>query len=283
MLLLHTPPARSSMMAFFKRFHFDGVVAFGPLHLACIGLFWIPFEWSLVGWLVATYVIRMFGVTAGYHRYFSHRSYKLGRVPQFLMAFLAQTSAQKGVLWWSAHHRIHHRHSDTAEDPHSPARRGLWWSHIGWIIANTSSTYHRQVIQDFDKYPELRLLNRFHRVPAILFGAALYLIGGLPVFMWGFVLSTVVLWHGTFTINSLAHVWGSRRFETGDDSRNNLFLALITLGEGWHNNHHRYMFRARQGLYWWEIDISYYALWMLSGLGIVRDLRGMHPGGVRGK
>jgi stearoyl-CoA desaturase (delta-9 desaturase) len=270
-------------MAFLRRFHFDGVIAFGPLHVACIALLWVPFEWSLVGWLVATYVIRMFGVTAGYHRYFSHRSYKLGRVPQFLMAFLAQTSAQKGVLWWAAHHRIHHRHSDTAEDPHSPARRGLWWSHIGWIISHTAGTYHRQTIMDFDKYPELRWLNRYHRVPAILMGAALFLIGGFPVFMWGFVLSTVVLWHGTFTINSLAHVWGSRRFETGDDSRNNLFLALITLGEGWHNNHHRFMFRARQGLYWWEIDISYYALWVLSVFGIVRDLREMHPGGVRGK
>lgn len=275
MLLLHTPPSSSGLMTFIRSLHFDAVVAFGPLHLACIFLFWVPFEWSYVAWLAGTYAIRMFAITAGYHRYFSHRSYKLGRVSQFLMAFLAQTSAQKGVLWWSAHHRTHHRHSDMPEDPHSPVRRGFWWSHIGWIVSQTSHHYDRRIIQDFDKYPELRLLNKYHRVPVMLFGAAVFAIGGFGVFMWGFVLSTVVLWHGTFTINSLAHLWGSRRFNTTDDSRNNFLLALITLGEGWHNNHHQYMSSARQGLKWWEIDITYYVLKLLSAIGIVRDLREM--------
>jgi stearoyl-CoA desaturase (delta-9 desaturase) len=275
MLLIETPPDSSTLIASIRRLHFDAIVAFGPLHLACFFLLWIPFKWSYFAWLVGTYALRMFAVTAGYHRYFSHRSYKLGRVPQFLLGFLAETSAQKGVLWWAAHHRAHHRHSDTAADPHSPARHGFWWSHIGWLVSQTSDAYDRRIMQDFEKYPELQLLNRYHRIPAVLFGAAIYVVGGFGVFMWGFVLSTVVLWHGTFSINSLAHLWGSRRFETKDDSRNNFLLALITLGEGWHNNHHQYMSSARQGLKWWEIDMTYYVLRGLSAIGIVRDLRAM--------
>jgi stearoyl-CoA desaturase (delta-9 desaturase) len=277
MLPLRTPQGPSALRAFARRFHFDALVAFGPLHLACLLVIWTPFEWSHLAWLLGTYTVRMFGVTAGYHRYFSHRTYRLHRVPQFLMACLAQTSLQKGVLWWSAHHRMHHRYSDTAEDPHSPARQGFWWSHIGWIVSQTSHAYDKRAIQDFEKLPELRLLNKHHRIPGILFGAALFAIGGFPVFMWGFVVSTVVLWHGTFSINSLAHVWGSRRFETRDDSRNNFFLAFITLGEGWHNNHHHYMSSARQGLRWWEIDVTYYVLKAFSVFGIVRDLKGRSP------
>ena len=272
---MRTPPICSTMTALIGRLHFDAIVAFGPLHLACFLLFWIPFEWSYLAWLGGTYSVRMFGVTAGYHRYFSHRSYKLSRVSQFLMGFLAQTSAQKGVLWWSAHHRSHHRHSDSKNDPHSPARHGLWWSHIGWLVSHKADDYDRRAIQDFDKYPELQLLNRYHRLPAILLGATIFAIGGFPVFMWGFVLSTVVLWHCTFSINSLAHVWGSKRFETGDDSRNNFLLALVTFGEGWHNNHHKFMSSARQGLRWWEIDMTYYMLRVLGAIGIVRDLREM--------
>src|SRR6266487_3082149 len=138
----------------------------------------------------------------------------------------------------------------------------------------------RRIIQDFEKFPELRLLNKYHRVPAILFGAAVFAAGGYPVFLWGFVVSTVLLWHGTFSINSLTHFWGSRPFETGDQSRNNLFLALITLGEGWHNNHHQFMSSARQGLRWWEIDITYYALRTLSLFGIVRELRVPNPSAI---
>jgi stearoyl-CoA desaturase (delta-9 desaturase) len=272
-MLLETPQSSSRVVALMRRLHFDAVVAFGPLHIACLLLFWIPFKWSLVVWLLATYLIRMFGVTAGYHRYFSHRSFKLGRISQFLLAVLAQTSFQKGVLWWAAHHRFHHRHSDTIADLHAPARHGFFWSHIGWLFAGTSGNCDREAVRDLEKYPELRLLNRYHHVPGILFGAAVFAIGGFPAFMWGFVLSTVVLWHGTFSINSLAHVWGSRRFETSDDSRNNFFLALITLGEGWHNNHHRYMSSARQGLRWWEIDVTYYVLRIMSLVGIARDLR----------
>ncbi len=262
------------------RFHFDAIVAFAPLHAACLLLFWTPFKWSYLAWLAVTYGIRMFAITAGYHRYFSHRSFRLNRVSQFVLAFLAQTSAQMGVLWWAAHHRLHHRYSDTEEDIHSPVCRSLWWSHIGWIIASESRGYDSRIMRDFEKFPELRLLNKYHRAPAILFGAAVFAAGGYPVFLWGFVVSTVLLWHCTFSINSLAHRWGSRPFETGDQSRNNLFLALITFGEGWHNNHHQFMYSVRQGLQWWEIDMTYYVLRILSLFGIVRELRAPNPSGI---
>ena len=263
-----------------SRFHFDALVAFILLHAACLLLLWTPFKWSYVGWLAVTYGIRMFAITAGYHRYFAHRSFKVHRVFQFVLAFLAQTSVQMGVLWWAAHHRIHHRYSDAEGDIHSPVTRSFWWAHIGWIVAPEATGYESGVIQDFEKFPELRFLDKHHRVPAILFGAAVFAIGGYPVFLWGFVLSTVVLWHGTFTINSLAHLWGYRVFETADRSRNNLFLALITLGEGWHNNHHQFMYSARQGLRWWEIDMTYYVLRVLSVFGIVRELRAPNPSEV---
>jgi stearoyl-CoA desaturase (delta-9 desaturase) len=260
-------------MPLLKRLHFDAIVAFGPLHLACIALPWVPFRWSYVWLMLGSYIIRMFGVTAGFHRYFSHRAYKLNRVSQFLLACLAQTSAQKGVLWWAAHHRRHHQYSDKEEDTHSPVRHGLWWSHIGWLLSLTANGHDQRVTHDFDKFPELRFLNKYHQLPALAYALALFAVGGFPVFMWGFVASTVILWHGTFSINSLGHLWGSRRFDTGDDSRNNVWLALITLGEGWHNNHHRFMFCARQGLRWWEIDITYYVLRMLHGFGVVQKLR----------
>ena len=248
-----------------------------PLHAACCLLLWTRFEWSLVWWLAVTYGVRMFAVTAGYHRYFSHRSFTLNRWSQFALAFFAQTSAQRGVLWWAAHHRAHHRYSDTDEDVHSPVQRSLWWSHIGWLFSAGSSGYDSRVMREFEQFPELRLLNKYHRVPAILFGAGVFALGGYQAFLWGFVLSTVLLWHGTFSINSLAHRWGTKPFKTGDESRNNLFLALITLGEGWHNNHHQFMYSARQCLRWWEIDVTYNVLKILSLFGIVRTLRAPLP------
>jgi stearoyl-CoA desaturase (delta-9 desaturase) len=257
-----------------RGYQFGAVIPFVLLHLACLLVFFVPFHWEYVALLAATYFLRAFGATAGYHRYFSHRSYKLSRPFQFLMAFLAQTSAQKGVLWWAAHHRYHHRHSDEESDIHSPVRTGFWWAHVGWILSNEFDSYDRRLIRDFEIYPELRWLNRYHWVPSLLLGTTLYAAFGFKAFLWGFILSTVLLFHGTFSINSLAHIWGHRRYETGDHSRNNFFLALITLGEGWHNNHHRFMYSCRQGLRWWEIDVTYYVLKFLSLFGIATDLRG---------
>ena len=251
------------------------VIPFLLLHVAALGAFFVQFRWSLVELMLAMYALRMFAVTAGYHRYFSHRTYKLGRIWQFLLAFLAETSGQKGVLWWAAHHRVHHRQADHDGDIHSPGLRGFWWAHVGWVLSNEYDEYNPRLIQDFGKYPELRWLDKHYCVPPAVLGAAIWALGGLDAFVWGFLVSTVLLFHATFTINSLAHLWGSRRFATPDNSRNNFALAILILGEGWHNNHHQHMYACRQGLRWWEVDVTYYVLRLLNRMGVVRDLRGV--------
>lgn len=235
----------------------------------------VKWEWVLLA--LASYSVRMFGVTAGYHRYFSHRAFKTNRVFQFVLAWLAQMSAQKGVLWWAAHHRHHHKYSDTTLDPHSPLQRGFWWSHVGWILARRYEKTHYEGIKDFARFPELVWLNENHLLPPLSALAVAGLVGGLPWMVWAGVVPTVLLWHSTFSINSLSHLFGSRRYLTPDSSRNNFLLALITFGEGWHNNHHFAQGAARQGWFWWEIDITFYALQLLSWLGIVRDLRPPRP------
>ena len=245
---------------------------FGLLHLAALAVFWVPFSWSLVGWLAVSYVVRMFGVTAGYHRYFSHRSYKLSRAAQLALAVLAQTSGQKGVLWWAAHHRDHHRHADRPRDVHSP-REGFWWAHVGWILSTRHETYEPRRVADFAQFPELRWLDRHHWVPTVGYGIGVALVGGWPAFVWGYLVATVLLYHATFAINSVAHIWGTRDFATADDSRNNWWLALLTLGEGWHNNHHYCMSSSRQGVRWWQFDATHFGLRLLAAVGIARDLR----------
>jgi stearoyl-CoA desaturase (delta-9 desaturase) len=247
---------------------------FFAIHVfALVAPFFVPFHWSYVVWALALYYGRMWAVTAGYHRYFSHRAFKTSRAFQFILAFLAETSAQKGVLWWAANHRHHHRESDQPADLHSPLQDGFWWSHVGWILSDDYVETREEAIRDFARFPELRFLNRFYLVPPVLLALALLLIGGFPLLVWGFFVSTVVLWHGTFTINSLSHVFGSRRYRTTDTSRNNFLLALVTCGEGWHNNHHYHQNTANQGWFWWEVDATYYVLKALSALGLVSDLR----------
>lgn len=254
------------------------------MHMACLGVFFVGFSWLALGVAVAFYLLRMFGITAGYHRYFSHRAYKTSRPVQFVLALLGCAAAQQGPLWWAAHHRHHHQYSDKAEDIHSPRQRGFWHAHIAWITEDKVTETPLAKIPDFARYPELRWLNQYHMLVPVALGALCYGLGallnlwgfdtnGLQMLIWGFFISTVALYHGTFTINSLSHVFGSQRYTTGDDSRNNLWLALLTLGEGWHNNHHYYATSARQGFYWWEIDISYYMLWLLSKVGLVWELK----------
>ena len=221
---------------------------------------------------IALYVARMFFITAGYHRYFAHRAYKMGRVMQFLMAFGGATAAQKGPLWWAAHHRHHHKFSDTEADIHSPLK-GFLWSHVGWIVCRKYQPTDLNAIKDFAKFPELRWLNEHYLVPPILLGVACFAAGGWSALVTGFFLSTVLTYHGTFVINSLAHIMGRKRYVTTDTSRNSFVLALITLGEGWHNNHHHYQSTANQGFFWWEIDVSYYVLRTLALVGLVHDLR----------
>lgn len=246
---------------------------FWIFHLAGLSVFFVPFAWKWVGLAVASYYLRMFFVTAGYHRYFSHRSYKLGRFSQFLMALGGTTTLQKGVLWWAGNHRLHHRHSDTPKDIHSPLQRGFWWSHLGWILSRDNEETHWDQVQDFSKYPELVWLNNYWLIPVVAYAVLIFALFGWTGFVWGFLISSIALWHGTFTINSLSHVYGSRRYATSDTSRNNPLLAAITMGEGWHNNHHCYMSSANQGFFWWEFDFSYYILKVLSWVGITRDLR----------
>lgn len=225
---------------------------------------------SLTAWILCavTFWTRMFFITGGYHRYFSHRSYKTSRAFQFVLAFGGGTAVQKGALWWAGHHRHHHRYADTALDPHTP-RKGFWWSHVGWILSDETSSAPERSMKDFEKFPELRLLDRHDWIAPWSLALICLVIGGWSGLLIGFVLSTVLLWHSTFLINSLAHVFGSRRFVTEDTSRNNPLLALLTMGEGWHNNHHRSAYVARQGLKWWEIDVTWYVLVVLERLGII--------------
>jgi stearoyl-CoA desaturase (delta-9 desaturase) len=243
------------------------------VHLACVGALWTGVSWQAVALCLALYVIRMFGITAGYHRYFAHRSYRTSRVFQFVIAWIGCMAVQKGPLWWAGHHRHHHKHSDEDPDVHSPVLRGFWWSHVGWFLCNRFDDTDYNAIKDFSKYPELRWLNDYHVIPGVLLAVGCTAVMGWQGLVWGFFISTVLLYHGTFVINSLCHMIGTVRYETGDESRNSLLLALITLGEGWHNNHHHYQSSTRQGFFWWEIDISYYALGALSRLGLVWDLR----------
>jgi stearoyl-CoA desaturase (Delta-9 desaturase) len=256
------------------------------MHIASLGVFFVGFSWTAFWTCAGLYVLRVFALTAGYHRYFSHNSFKTSRAFQFVLAFLGGTAAQLGPLWWAAHHRHHHLHADTDQDVHSPRRHGLFWSHLGWLMCRKYAKTELDRVKDFARFPELRLLDRFHVVPPLLLAVSLLLAGqwlsikaphlgtnGWQMVAWGFFLSTTLVYHATFCINSFTHVFGKRRFNTSDDSKNSFALALVTMGEGWHNNHHRYPVSTRQGFYWWEIDITFYLLKLLSLVWIVWDLR----------
>ena len=252
---------------------YPSALPFVLVHLACIAAVWTGVTWTAVAICVMLYWLRIFAIGAGYHRYFSHRAYSTGRVFQFVLAFLAMSSAQKSVLWWAAKHRHHHLHSDSERDVHSPRHRGFTYSHVGWIFTRRHDRADLVKVADFARYRELMWLHRFELLPAIALAVVCLLVAGWSGLVVGFLWSTVLLYHATFCINSLAHVRGSKRYVTGDDSRNNLLLAILTLGEGWHNNHHAYQSSARQGFRWWEFDPTYYILRALSWLGIVWDLK----------
>ena len=261
-------------------------IPFALLHLLALGVFWVGISPVAVGVCLALFWVRMFAITGFYHRYLSHRSYKTSRWFQFLFALLGNSSVQKGPLWWAGHHRHHHKYSDEDEDVHSPIKRGFIYSHVGWIFARANSPTRIGLVPDLAKFPELRAIDRFDVLMPVLLGTSCFGLGvflqtyapslgttGPQMLFWGFFLSTVILVNATFTINSLSHIFGKRRYETGDTSRNNWLLALLTFGEGWHNNHHHYATAARQGFYWWEIDITYYGLVVLSKLGLIWDLK----------
>jgi len=260
------------------------VIPFLLLHLSCLGVIWVGWSWTALVFAASFYALRMFAITAFYHRYFSHRSFQTSRLVQFVFALLGSSAIQRGPIWWASHHREHHRHSDEEGDVHSPRRHGFWWSHVGWIMARGNFRPRLDLVRDLTRYPELRFLDRFDVLVPVLLIPLIYWLGealgrhglgggGAQLLVWGFSISTVVTYHLTFSINSVAHRSGSRRFNTRDSSRNNLLLSLMTMGEGWHNNHHRYPSSVRQGFYWWELDVSYYLVRLMQSLGLVWRLR----------
>lgn len=248
-------------------------IPFLLVHLTCLFVFWTGVTTTSIVLCVSLYILRMWAVTAGYHRYFSHKSFKTSRVFQFILAFLAQTSVQRGILQWANDHRKHHIYSDTKEDSHSPRAHGLMYAHLGWIFAKETYDTDYKMVQDFKKYPELVWLNKYKHLPPIILAVLTWLIGGWSGLIVGFFISTVLVFHCTFFINSLTHRFGNQRYLTGDDSRNHWLLALLTFGEGWHNNHHYYPASVRQGFFWWEIDLTYYILKLLERLHIIWDLK----------
>ncbi|CAN5303578.1 hypothetical protein BH10PSE19_BH10PSE19_03530 [soil metagenome] len=260
-----------------KKFHpkveYSLAIPYILFHLSCLAVFWTGITTASVILCVALYSLRMWGVGAAYHRYFSHKSYKTSRVFQFILAIIAQMALQRGVLKWANDHRKHHRYSDTQEDMHSPRAHGFFYAHVGWIFTKENYDVKHDMMGDFKQYPELVWLDKNEHIPGIILGVIAWLIAGWPGLVVGFCWSTIIAYHTTNMINSLAHVFGSQRYITGDDSRNNWWLAILTFGEGWHNNHHHYPTSARQGFYWWEYDLTYYVLWLLQKCGIIWDMK----------
>lgn len=242
-------------------------------HVVCLGVFWVGASVPAVTVCLVAYALRVFALTGFYHRLFSHRAFKTSRAVQFIFAFIGCAAAQRGPLWWAAHHRYHHKHSDGEGDRHSPVTKGFLYSHLGWFLTNQNFSTQKHLIKDFSKYPELVFINRFDVIPPLLYGLACYLFGGWQMLIWGYFISTVMVYHVTFFINSLTHIFGKREYETNDNSRNHWLLALLTFGEGWHNNHHYYPSSARQGFKWYQIDITYMGLLLLKKLGLIWDIR----------
>jgi stearoyl-CoA desaturase (Delta-9 desaturase) len=277
------PAAADDLTA--DRIEWSRILPFLAMHLACLAVIWVGISWVAVIVALIAYVVRMFAITGLYHRYFSHRSFKTSRVGQFLFGVLGASAVQRGPIWWAAHHRHHHANSDQPGDVHSPVQVGFWRSHMGWFLTRRGFTPDMKYVRDLLQFRELRWLDRFDIIVPVLLAVGMFLLGALlhrtapelgtsggQMLVWGFFVSTVLCYHGTYTINSLSHVFGRQRYRTGDTSRNNWLLAIITLGEGWHNNHHFYPNSSRQGFYWWELDISYYILKLLSWTGLIWDL-----------
>jgi stearoyl-CoA desaturase (delta-9 desaturase) len=262
------------------------MIPFLLMHVACVAVIWVGWSWIALELAAGLYLTRMFAITGFYHRYFSHRTFSTSRAAQFIFAALGTSALQRGPIWWAAHHRCHHAHSDTPDDVHSPVQQGFLWSHMGWFMSRRHWVADTSRVKDLLKFPELRLVDRYDVIVPSLLGSAVFSLGmvlkhhapnlgtgGWQLLVWGFFISTVAVYHGTYTINSLSHVYGRQRYDTGDSSRNNPWLALVTLGEGWHNNHHHYPGSVRQGFYWWEFDITYYVLRLMALLGVIWDLK----------
>ncbi|MFL2980467.1 MAG: acyl-CoA desaturase [Methylophilaceae bacterium] len=269
-----------------KEIDWARVIPYIIIHLSVISIFFVDFSLTAFWVFIGMYAIRMFAITGFYHRYFSHKTFKTSRLMQFIFAIIGASAVQRGPIWWAAHHREHHMHSDTIYDKHSPKAHSFFWSHTGWFLTKANFITHTRLVKELSRYPELRLIDRFDIIIPILTCLGLFYVGeylniaypaletnGLQLLSWGFILSTILLYHSTFLVNSVAHLWGKKRYNTKDSSRNNFIVAILTFGEGWHNNHHHFPGSASQGFYWWEIDITYYLLKLLNTFGIIWDIR----------
>ncbi|MCE0724834.1 MULTISPECIES: acyl-CoA desaturase [Legionella] len=265
--------------------HWARAFLFILVHLCCFAVFWVGWSFTAVFTAIFLFYLRMFAITGFYHRYFSHKTFKMNRFWQFIFAVLGNSAAQRGPLWWAGHHRLHHRYTEEQQDPHSPIQHGFLWSHVGWIFYSDNFKTDYKSVRDFAKYPELLWLNRYDNIVPICLILILFAVGtlleayypdlhtsGMQLVIWGFFISTVALFHATFSINSVSHLWGTQTFQTEDKSRNNFLLALLTMGEGWHNNHHYYPRSTSQGFRWWQIDITYYLLCGLEKIKVIYEI-----------
>lgn len=256
------------------------------MHFCIFFAFFVNFSYPLLFLCILSTYIRLFGITAGFHRYFSHKTFKTNRFFQFILGLLGTFSAQQGPLWWAAHHRHHHKYSDTPNDTHSPYPNGFFHAHLGWLFKAYNDPIKKEYVTDLLKYKELYLLDKYYYLIVIGYAVFIFYLGyilniffpswgitGFSSLVWGFFISTILLYHITFSINSIMHLFGSRAFNTKDSSKNNFLLSIFTLGEAWHNNHHRYPTSQRQGFIWWQIDITHLILSCLKFLGLIWDVK----------
>ena len=245
-------------------------------HLLAI---WALFTFSWANFLAAFimwWVAGSFGIGLAYHRLLTHRSFKTPKWLEYFLTFCGTLALQSGAIKWVTTHRIHHAHTETDKDPHSP-RNGTYWAHIGWIIRGTSQEHDEATIKryspDLIKDPVHVFMSRYYWVTTVIAAVVLFAIGGWSMVLWGVFARIVFGWHMTWLVNSATHIWGTRRFETRDDSTNNALIAAVTFGEGWHNNHHAQPSSARHGLAWYEFDVNWVTIWLLEKVGLAKDVR----------
>jgi stearoyl-CoA desaturase (Delta-9 desaturase) len=252
------------------------IVIFWTVQVSALLIFAVPFRWAFVAVWAASHFLRAIGLTLAFHRYFAHRAFKMNRVARFVWTWIGTSAMQKGPMWWAGHHVNHHKYADRDGDPHSPMVSGVYYAHIGWFLNDTRHDKlepNNPVIRDFSRVPEIAFIEKYFFLPPLLLAIAMFAIGGFPLLIWGFCLPTMTLAHATFAINTVNHMFGSRRFETVDESRNNPLTALFAVGEGWHNNHHRYQRAARNGFYWWEFDPTWYVIRAMKAVGLAWDVQ----------
>ncbi|ETX06794.1 acyl-CoA desaturase [Candidatus Entotheonella palauensis] len=268
-------------------FSLPPMTLYALLHLGCLGVFYTGLSWYAVSIFFFSFLFRIFAPSLAYHRYFAHRTFKTSRVFQFLLGVYGCTAVQGGPLWWAQTHREHHRNADTPDDLHSPYFQGFLYAHSGWFLKKDHRTTDYSKVRDLAKYPELVWLDNWYPVFILVYVAAVFLAFGVTGVVWGFFVTTVLIHHMTHWVQSVSHsIGGYRRYPTLDNSRNHWLFGLVSMGEGFHHNHHYCPSSARLGFYWWEIDISYYLLKALSRVGLIYGLNvpdeavkaGRHPG-----